>query len=252
MVGEVNDESEGSDLELHPPTGALEVRAKTSGFMVQANEPALLKIAQQSNAVIALQRPPGDFVVEGIPVARVWSIDGPAVDAWPSEESEDLGQAVNDAITIGFERNSVQDVGFPLQQLLDVAVRAISPSVNDPTTCVHALGHLAAGLSTLGREDRGHRLMRGDDGRIRVFLKRRTFATLLELVVSQICTYGIDDPRVARRLVQLLADIEQTDGSARHGMAIREQRQRVVRAVAGSTLDPIDRHSLLEECGATG
>lgn len=248
MVGEVEGESEGFANEIDPPASAEEVPARTSGFMVQANEAALLRVAERFNSVIALERSPGDFLVEGIPFARAWSVDGAPGTTWSPEETEEFQQAVNDSITIGFERNSVQDIGFPLQQVLDVAVRAISPSVNDPTTCVHALGHLAAGLSTLAREDHGHRVMTDDAGRVRVFLQRRTFAMLLELVVSQICTYGMDDPRVAGRLVQLLAEVDRTDTSNRHVRAIREQRQRVMRAVSGSGLDSVDRQKLLEEC----
>lgn len=247
MVGEVGGKSEAFPQELNPPPGALELPVRTSGFMVQANEPALLKIAERFDAVIALQRPPGDFLVKGIPFARAWRMDGTPGNRWNTEETQQLQQAVNDAITIGFERNSVQDIGFPLQQLLDVAVRAISPSVNDPTTCVHALGHLSAGLSTLAREDSGHRIMTDGKGRVRVFLHRRTFAMLLDLVVSQICTYGMDDPRVAARLVQLLAEVDQAGEPGRHSGAIHEQRQRVLRALSASKLDPVDRHTLLGE-----
>lgn len=247
MVGEVGDESKGFTGEISPPTNALEIPAHTSGFMVQANEQELLTVAERFNAVIALQRPPGDFLVEGLPFAYAWSVDGPPETKWSAEKTEELQHAVNHAITIGFERNSVQDIGFPLQQVLDVAVRAISPSVNDPTTCVHALGHLAAGLSMLAREDHGHRIVADSSGRIRVFLHRRTFAMLLDLVVSQICTYGMDDPRVARRVVQLVAEVARADTSNRHDRAIHEQRQRVIRAISGSTLDPVDRQNLLKE-----
>jgi uncharacterized membrane protein len=250
MVGKVGAEPEASGQEPDSPTGALELQAQTSGFLVQADEPTLLKAAERFDAVIALQSAPGDFLVQGLPFALAWKIDSTPATHWSAEQREELQQAATDAITIGFERNSVQDIGFPLQQLLDVAVRAISPSVNDPTTCVHALGHLAAALSMLAREDEGHRVMTDREGRVRVFLPRRTFAMLLELVVAQICTYGMDDPRVARRLVNLLAETERSDASDRHGEVIRQQRQRVIRALSGSRLDPVDRQELLRVCGA--
>lgn len=242
--------SEAFHHEFASPVGALDVQARSSGFMVQANEPSLLKVAERFDAVIALQQPPGKFLVEGIPFAQAWRCDGTPVNTWSTDEKQELQHAVTDAITVGFERNSVQDLGFPLQQLLDVAVRAISPSVNDPTTCVHALGHLSASLSRLARDGHGHRVMTDSDGRVRVFLPRRTFPMQLELVVSQICTYGMDDPRVARRLVELLAEAEQSDTSGRYSEEIREQRQRVTRALSGSQLDPVDRQKLLEECRA--
>lgn len=252
MVGNVGEGSPASDEDVEFPPDALEVKAQSSGFLVQANEPALLKVAEHFDAVIALQSPPGDFLVEGITFAHAWRVGGTSGRHWTEDEVEDLQQAINDCISFGFERNSVQDIGFPMQQLLDVAVRSISPSVNDPTTCVHALGHLAAGLSALAREDQGHRVMTDGEGRVRVAVHRRTLPMLLELVVSQICTYGMDDARVARRLVKLLEDVERNDSSGRHSGTIREQRQRVTRALRNSDLDPVDQQNLLQECGAAG
>lgn len=248
MVGATGSESEPLHHVPDAPPGAVELRATTSGFLVQANEAALLKAAEQFNVTISLDRPPGDFLVEGTPFAHAWTFGGDSPGGWGSEQTDELQQSVGDALTIGFERNSVQDIGFPLQQILDVAVRAISPSVNDPTTCVHALGHLSTGLSALVREGQGHRVISDGQGRARVFLVRRTFSTLLDLVVSQICTYGMDDPRVARRLVELLSEVEHNDSAHRQAEQLRRQRHRVSRAIAGSQLDPVDRQDLLREC----
>lgn len=245
-IGSVTGGSATPHIELDAPEGALELPAGSSGFLVQVNEEALLQVAEQFDAVIVLKCPPGDFLVEGVPYAHATKRDG---GHWTGDVEEQLRQAVEDSTTVGFERNSVQDIGFPMQQILDVAVRAISPSVNDPTTCVHALGHLSAGLSSLAREDQGHRMMTDGQGHLRVTIRRRTFAMLLELVVSQVCTYGMDDPRVARRLVDLIAETEHND-SGRHGDVFHQQRQRIARALSGSQLDPVDQQGLLERCAA--
>ena len=239
VVGELETEFDTVADELGSPISALELQAQGSGFLVQADEAALRKVAERFDAVIVVQRRPGDFLVEGIPFTRAWKVDWTLEGYWSAEETQELQQAVNDAVTVGFERNSVQ------------AVRAISPSVNDPTTCVHALGHLAARLSTLASKDQRHRMVSDREGPVRVFLQRRTFPMLLELVVSQMCTYGMDDSRVARRLVQLLAEVDSNNASGRHGEAIYQQRQRVARALSKSQLDPVDRQNLLTEYEAT-
>lgn len=249
-VAEVSAEDTADSQPPKPGVGAMHIEAQSSGFLVEANEQALLATAEHFDAVIAVAVPAGDFLVEGVPFAQAWRADGRTTEAWTADELEDLRNRINGALSIGFERNSVQDIGFPLQQMLDVAVRAISPSVNDPTTCVHALGHLAAGLSTAAREDRDHRMLCDDQGRTRVVTVRRTFAMLLELVVSQICTYGMDDPRVAGRLVQLLSDLAHNDTADRHRSVIEQQRQRVIRALERSNLDPVDRQNLVQACGS--
>ncbi|KRF04022.1 hypothetical protein ASH00_15330 [Arthrobacter sp. Soil782] len=246
-MGSVTGGSATPHIELEAPAGALDLPAGSSGFLVQVNEEALLKVARQFDVVIVLQRPPGDFLVEGVPYGYATQRGG---GDWTEDRAQQLRQAVENCATIGFERNSVQDIGFPVQQILDVAVRAISPSVNDPTTCVHALGHLSAGLSSLAREDSGHRMMTDSEGHVRVTIRRRTLSMLLELVVSQICTYGMDDPRVARRLVDLMDETE-LNASGRHGEIFGQQRQRIARALSGSGLDPVDQQELLQRC-ATG
>lgn len=249
-VGEVGLHEEGSPPLPAEPSTALPVKSTTSGFLVEINESALLDVAKRFSAHIVVQTPPGDFLVEGVPFVRVWRTESETEDSWTSDQMEELQRSVMDALSIGFERNTVQDIGFALQQLLDVAVRAISPSVNDPTTCVHALGHLSAALSRIAREAPTPHIHKDDDGRIRLVTQRRGLPTLLNLVVSQICTYGMDDSRVAGRLVELLVDVSWNDSTGKHREAIAEEAQRVARALSGTQLDPVDRQQLSERCSA--
>ncbi|NJC21420.1 putative membrane protein [Arthrobacter pigmenti] len=232
------------------PTAALAVKARESGFLVEIDGPALLELAQRFNAVISVQAPPGDFLVEGVPFAQLWRAEGASVAGFTPDELNDVERAVANAVSIGFERNSVQDLGFALQQLLDVAVRTISPSVNDPTTCVHALGHLSAVLSRFARDAPTAHVLRDEAGMVRVVTHRRTLPMFLDLVVSQICTYGIDDPRVVGRLVELLAEVTWNDVSGDHRGVISTQAQRILRAISSSELDPVDRERLSVRCSA--
>ncbi|GAB3541525.1 DUF2254 domain-containing protein [Arthrobacter tecti] len=249
-VEEIGADQDGDGLPPSVPAAALPMKARTSGFLVEFDGPALVDVAQRFDAVISVQTPPGDFLVEGVPFARLWRVDGVSKAGFTQAELDDVERAVANAISIGFERNSVQDLGFALQQLLDVAVRAISPSVNDPTTCVHALGHLSASLSRFARNAPTPRSFRDESGMVRVIAQRRTFPTFLNLVVSQICTYGVDDPRVAGRLVELLAEVSWNDLSGEHREAISDQTQRTLRALSSSELDPADRDRLSDRCSA--
>ncbi len=65
------------------------------------------------------------------------------------------------ALSTGFERAAVQDIGYGLRQLTDVANKALSPGINDPTTAVYALGHCSALLCELAGKDLGTAVSRG-------------------------------------------------------------------------------------------
>ena len=104
------------------------------------------------------------------------------------------------AVTTGVERTNVQDVGFGFRQLVDVAARALSPGINDPTTAVHVLGHLSALLCRLTQRHPGPIQLTDDEG-VRTGRPGHAFAgDLLELVMAQPRLYGMADPAVAERL----------------------------------------------------
>jgi hypothetical protein len=101
------------------------------------------------------------------------------------EARETLTQEVNAALATGFERTNVQDVGFGFGQLVDVAVRALSPGINDPTTAVHVIGHLLDLLCRLAERNPGPEHLTDDDGRIRVVLSLPTLRDLLNIAMDQ-------------------------------------------------------------------
>lgn len=183
------------------PAGAALLCATSSGFLVRVDERALLAAAVETDAVLLLSVCPGSSVVDGTPVGALWPV------AAGSEVGTGLAGRAAAAIVTGYERTAGQDVAYGLRQLVDVAVKALSPGINDPTTAVHALGHCAALLCELARRDLGPRLLTDGDGRVRVVLRRPTLADLLELAVAQPRRYGAADALVLGRLADLLREV---------------------------------------------
>ena len=114
---------------------------------------------------------------------------------------------VSGCIHVGFERTSAQDVGYGLRQLTDVANKALSPGINDPTTAIHALGHISAFLCALSDHKLGVELLRDDDGRVRVVMDRPELASYVDLGLSQPRRYGAADPQVLETIFQVLRDL---------------------------------------------
>ncbi len=123
--------------------------------------------------------------------------------------------AIAARITLGFERTTTSDLALGLRQLTDVAVKALSPGINDPTTAVHALGHSSALLCQLSQISLGPRPLRDADGTVRVVLSRHVFGELLALAVEQPALYGSGDPLVMARLFMLLREVAWAGGQSR-------------------------------------
>ena len=178
--------------------------AESSGFLVRVQEDELLEAAVSADVVVMIGVRPGDWLVAGTPVGTVWRAPaGPSL----AQRSDDVVQALQAALVTGFERTALQDVSFGLRQLTDVAVKALSPGINDPTTAIHALGHSSALLCELSQRDLGPRVLSDDRGETRVVLARPDFAELLRLAVGQPERYGAPDPAVLTRLFGLLREL---------------------------------------------
>ena len=108
------------------------------------------------------------------------------------------------------ERTFVQDPGFGFRQLADVAIRALSPAVNDPTTAVQAIDRISDLLGLVGRRPEPTGLRVDSAGLVRVKCKWRGFDEMLTLSLTEIIRYGADAPQVVRRLLAMFNELEVT------------------------------------------
>ena len=110
---------------------------------------------------------------------------------------------------IGEERTIEQDPAFALRILVDIAVRALSPAVNDPTTAVQVLGAIEDLLLLIGESDlHGRGQLRDRDGTLRVLVETRGWEDLLALALTEIREYGATATQVTRRTRALLDRLE--------------------------------------------
>jgi uncharacterized membrane protein len=225
-----------------PPADALVITAVSSGFFTSVAEADLLDAATQTGAVVLIDRSPGEQISAGTPVGRCWPVE--AGSQLGDDAVEELRCKVAEAIDTGFERTSAQDVGYALRQLTDVAVRALSPGINDPTTAVHALGHSAALLCTLSTRALGPRTLQDDSGERRVGLRRPALSELLDVAVAQPRRYGRSDPAVLGALCVLLRDLAWCTSRPDDQLAIRHELGRLRQTAAGQDLHEDERFRL--------
>lgn len=183
-------------LDKEPPTtgSVTRVRSERGGVVQALNAVGMVSLASRHDCVFVLVASVGDFVPPGGTVVEVHGAASP-----PDPHR------VTDLLALGAERTIEQDPAFALRILVDIAIRALSPAVNDPTTAVQVLNHIEAFLHTVGRAGpRSHYELADDRGRLRLVLSGRPWEDYLELAVTEIRDYGATSVQVCRRLRALL------------------------------------------------
>ena len=133
-----------------PPDDALRLRSTASGYLQSLDLDALFGVASAAGVHIRLRPWLGEYVAERTSLAWAWPADE-GVPVGPDEIDVDrLTQGVHDAVQFGQDRTHNLDVAFGIRQLVDIAVRALSPGVNDPTTAVQTVHLLTDVLISLG------------------------------------------------------------------------------------------------------
>lgn len=145
--------------------------------------------------------------------------------------------AVTRFLLIGGERSFVQDPAFGFRQLVDTAIRALSPAVNDPTTAVQAIDRISDLLVAAGSNPDPTGLRVDDAGTVRIKRQLRGFEALLVLALTEIIRYGADAPQVVRRLHALLNDLERALPAERHP-SVDRQRELLEATVATTMPGP--------------
>ena len=189
------------------------VSATRSGFVQATDIDSLLEVAEREDLVVRIEARAGDQVVIGTPLATVWGRGGRPLDA-VSPETQD---AIRDVVRLGYERTLDQDSGFGFRQLEDIAVKAMSPSINDPVTAAHAVGHMADLIVGLLGCRLGPTLHVDGQGEGRAIVPDRDLRYYLDLMCAQLRRFAATEPSVLASLLRALRDI---------GLSCRDDHQR--------------------------
>ncbi|CAM4235121.1 DUF2254 domain-containing protein [Deinococcus marmoris] len=212
------------------PVQAEEVRASGSGYLQALDVGALLRLAERHDAVIRLTVRPGEFVFPGMVVAQT----APAA-------LED----VQGALITGPRRTSSQDVEFAAQQLVEMAVRALSPGINDPFTAIGVLDHLGAALCRIsGREAPPAQHFVGEN--LRLMVPVTDYAGLTNVMFHQIRQNGAPHPAVMLRLLEVLATVVEQERAPTRRISLRRHADLTLRAALRETQEEADRQDLEE------
>jgi uncharacterized membrane protein len=214
---------------LHEDSGV--VRAPRSGYLQFVRIDALIKIAAGRGAVIRLLHRPGHFVVAGQPLAAVW----------PAYAASGVARALGGAHATGSHRTLTQDLSFAVDQLVEIAIRALSPAVNDTFTALACIDWLGAGLSKLADGWRPNTVHRDASGAVRVIAVTVSFGRLVERAHEKIRQASRAMPAVMIRQLDALTKVMPYTTSARQREVLLQQAEMILRGSEESVPEPADR-----------
>jgi uncharacterized membrane protein len=191
---------------------------RVSGYIRYINTDRLLALGTAAGRTIRVLRRVGHFVPAGVPLVEV---SGPSA---PSE----LLDAVLGAFDLGPTRTLEQDAEFGVLQIVDIALRAISPAVNDPSTAISCVDQLSRILIRFAARERPAALLRDGTGSVRVRLVWPDFERMLEAAFEQIRQYAKADLAVNLRMMRALTDIAAAVSDVAFRRLLADRGQRIV------------------------
>jgi uncharacterized membrane protein len=201
-----------------------------SSVVIAINVNALVKEAKKANAFIEFMPRVGDFVASGDPLFQLRGAGVAQID----------DRFLRSQVAFGRERTIEQDSTFAFRVIVDIALKALSPAINDPTTAVIAIDQLQRLLRTVGNRKLHDERIFDDEQQLRLILRTPNWKDFLELTFSEIRQCGAGNFQVARRLRAMMEVVMQTLPESRMPL-MREQLALLDRAIEKLYSFPEDR-----------
>ncbi|MET9391158.1 DUF2254 domain-containing protein [Streptomyces sp. NPDC006624] len=228
VVASMPGQGDGRDAPSLGPVTAWVPHEGGAGVLRDVHIARLLRVARKHGVVLRLIPRIGDFVVPGTPLLAVHGGAAPP------------RGALRRTASVGVERTYHQDLGFGLRQLSDIALRALSPAINDPTTAVQALDRIVQLLAALSRCPLDTALHRDRGGTVRLVRPVPGWSALVDLGFAEVRGCAAGSPQVSRRMLAGLDDLLLLAPPGRREPLLRH-RALLCQAVDRTVPSPADR-----------
>jgi uncharacterized membrane protein len=212
-----------------------EVQASESGYLQFVGFAGLIEIAETLDAVISLAYRPGHFVVAGRPLAIVW----------PAGAAGQVAEALDRAHVTGPHRTLTQDPVFAIDQLVEIAIRALSPAVNDTFTALTCIDWISAGLSEISARILVKGVYRGQSGKVRLIEFDPSYGRMVNRAFDKIRQSAGGMPAVIIRMIDAITVIVQNTSSASQRVVLLRQAEMIMRVAE----DTVPEANDLDEIG---
>ena len=218
---------EGKSVELHRPDRVIQHQG-TSGIVLAVNLKLLMAEAERSKGVIEFVPQVGDFV----------AVDELLFKLYGGADSIDE-TTLRASVAFGSERTMEQDPTFAFRIIADIALRALSPAINDPTTGVLAIDQLHRMLRMVGKRHLRTDEISDKSGKLRLIFRTPNWEDFVHLAFSEIRSCGSNNLQIVRRLRAMIQNLLQTLPAHRHP-ALHQEQSLLDREIARNFIYPED------------
>jgi uncharacterized membrane protein len=214
---------------------AAPIMATGSGYLQAIDWDNLVKVAAENGLILSSQYRVGKFVIEGTPLLLVW----------PKEKlNRQLAEKLRNRFILGDQRTYEQDIEFAIDQLVEIAVRALSPAINDPFTAMMCIDRLGTALSQLATREFPSVEFADESGKLRLVGKPTTFASLVDTAFSQIRQQAGSHAAVIIRLLEVLAVIAERTTREEDRLALLRHSEMIRRSSEENLPEGLDRQDV--------
>lgn len=175
------------------------VRTTQDDYVQAIDLDTLLEVASTNDFVVRVERRPGDYVIAG---SLLFSV-------WPAEKAdEDNSHALRGCVVFGAQRTATQDIAFAIDQMVEIAARALSPGINDPFTAIVCIDRLGSAMAQLAQRDLPSPIHVDVNGRPRVIAPPVNFSDILDAAFSSLRVFAHGNAQVTLHMVEILREIE--------------------------------------------
>jgi uncharacterized membrane protein len=214
---------------------ARAVVSRRDGYIQFINADALMRVAAQDDLLLLMEQRPGHYVSAGSCLVRVWPGD---------RVTDELADQINDAIILGNQRTAAQDVEFALSQLVEVAVRALSPGVNDPFTAIRCLDRIGSALCRLAGRVTPSPYRHDKKDKLRVIAPPVTFPAVVDAAFNQIRQNALSNAAVSIRLLETITAVAACARRPEDRAALRRQAEIITRGARSGLPELEDRRDV--------
>ena len=226
---------EAFDQEARP------VGADGDGYLQFIDVEALVALATEEDLIVRLERKPGNYVVASVPLAMVWP---------GSRVTNRLTDQIQSFFVLGHQRTSDQDIEFGVNQLVEIAVRALSPGLNDPFTAITCVDHLGSALCRLATREMPSPYRHDRQNQLRVIAPANTFPELTDAAFNQMRQYSRSSAAVAIRLLETIAVVAGFAHRPEDRATLLRHAEMIARGASEGLPEAEDRRAVEERCQA--
>jgi uncharacterized membrane protein len=198
---------------------AYPIRAISSGYLQVVDDEEIMDIACEYNLLVRFETRPGKFVIQGSNLVMVYPGEG---------VNAKLVKKINDGFILGQERTEQQDVEFPIDQLVEIALRAISPGINDPFTAIRCIDRIGAGLCHVVQKDFPSPYRYDKNNKLRIIAEGVSFEGLVDRSFNQIRQYGKSDAGVTIRMLEAIAAVATYTNNKKHLAPLQHHADKIL------------------------